>query len=162
MAGYARLNVGEDEADAADDDGDEPSTLGILKEFCPSVVEQLDATEEGTLKDEAAQRKAEATSKRATTIATAGGATIGALEMRALDEAVEGHKKKSKKPGRPPASPGQTEAWALPSDERPTCVERLLRCLGLAAPMEPPRRVVSAAATDSAWDVEDECITAGV
>ena len=33
MAGYARLNVGEDEADAADDDGDEPSTLGILKEF---------------------------------------------------------------------------------------------------------------------------------
>ena len=96
------------------------------------------------------------------TIATAGGATVGALEMRALDEAVEGHKKKNKKPGRPPASPGQTEAWALPSDERPTCVERLLRCLGLAAPMEPPRRVVSAAATDAAWDVEDECITAGV
>jgi hypothetical protein len=57
-ASYARLPAaGVDDDDDEEGGADSSSTYGILKEFCPSVVEQLDDNEEGALVSEARSKK---------------------------------------------------------------------------------------------------------
>ena len=145
--GYARLNVGDDEADEPEEtDGDEVTTMGILKEFCPSVVEQLDEHEAADLDAEAEKRRSEAAEVQQRAVM---GEDDDGVELARPMESVKGYARVSAHDKKDSLDP-----WELAPNDRPTCVERVLQCLGLAKPAQRRASVDVLAALDEV-DTDD-------